>query len=294
MTPTAIGLILVSALLHAGWNLIGKRTAQTVRFYAWAMGLGMLVFSPLLLLTWTDISRLPADFWYLLLASGLCQTLYMTGLAKAYGRGNLNIVYPLARALPVLIVPLVVFLSYGKSQLMTQDLVGMALIMLGSLALPLSRWRDWHWRDYSTPAIRWVLLAACATAGYSVLDSAAIQLMKQQGMSAFAAGSSFVVLQAAACLLWMLPLIRWSFGESLRAVPDFGWTLLAGSFIIGTYLLILVSMSMVSEVSYVVALRQVSIPLGVLIGVFWLRENISLPRLQGLGVMLLGLVLVSL
>ncbi len=99
MTPTAIGLILVSALLHAGWNLIGKRTAQTVRFYAWAMGLGMLVFSPLLL-TWTDISRLPADFWYLLLASGLCQTLYMTGLAKAYGRGNLNIVYPLARALP--------------------------------------------------------------------------------------------------------------------------------------------------------------------------------------------------
>ncbi|MGB2131396.1 MAG: EamA family transporter, partial [Marinobacterium sp.] len=234
-------MILVSALMHAGWNLIGKRTAQTVRFYAWAMGLGMLVFSPLLLLTWTDIGRLPADFWYLLLASGLCQTLYMTGLAKAYGRGNLNIVYPLARALPVLIVPLVVFLSYGKSQLMTQDLVGMALIMLGSLALPLSRWRDWHWRDYSTPAIRWVLLAACATAGYSVLDSAAIQLMKQQGMSAFAAGSSFVVLQAAACLLWMLPLIRWGFGESLRAVPDFGWTLLAGSFIIGTYLLILVS-----------------------------------------------------
>ncbi len=294
MTLTAIGLILVSALMHAGWNLIGKRTAQTVRFYAWAMGLGMLVFSPLLMRGWSSVAALPTDFWWLLLASGLCQTLYMSGLAKAYGQGNLNIVYPLARALPVVIVPLVVLISYGQSQLNTQDLLGMGLIMLGSLALPLVRWRDWHWRDYCTPAIGWVLLAACATAGYSVLDSAAIQIMKQQGMDAFSAGSSFVVLQAAACLLWMLPLIRWGFGESLRAVPDFGWTLLAGSFIIATYLLILVSMSMVSEVSYVVALRQVSIPLGVLISVFWLRESVSLPRLQGLTVMLLGLVLVAL
>jgi len=52
-------------------------------------------------------------------------------------------------------------------------------------------------------------------------------------------------------------------------------------------------MSMVSEVSYVVALRQVSIPLGVMIGVIWLRESLSLPRLQGLIVMLAGLLLVS-
>mgnify|MGYP001035146126 CR=1 FL=1 len=294
MTPAAIGLILVSALLHAGWNLIGKRTAQTVRFYAWAMGLGMLIFSPLLLRVWPEVTALPSAFWWLLLASGLCQTLYLTGLAKAYRHGNLNIVYPLARALPVLIVPAVVLITYGQSQLQATDLIGMCLIILGSLALPLVCWRDWHWRDYRTPAIAWVLLAACATAGYSVLDSAAIQLMKQQGMDAFAAASSFVVLQAAACLIWMLPLVRWGFGESLRVVPDFGWTLLAGSFIIGTYLLILVSMSMVSEVSYVVALRQVSIPLGVLIGVIWLREPVSLPRLQGLVVMVAGLLLVSL
>ncbi|MBR9829284.1 MAG: hypothetical protein GYB41_11660 [Oceanospirillales bacterium] len=293
MTPTAIGLILVSALLHAGWNLIGKRTAQTVRFYAWAMGFGMVLFSPLLIRAWPQVSALPVEFWWLLLASGLCQTLYMSGLAKAYSHGNLNIVYPLARALPVLVVPVVIVLVYGQSQLLPRDVIGMALIMLGSLALPLVRWRDWHWRNYCTPAIGWVLLAAGATAGYSVLDSAAILIMKREGMSAFDAGSSFVVLQAISCLLWMLPLIRWGFGESLRQVPDLGWTLLAGSFIIGTYLLILVSMSMVSEVSYVVALRQISIPLGVVIGVFWLRESMSPPRLQGLGVMLLGLVLVS-
>ncbi|WP_417618285.1 hypothetical protein [Oceanisphaera sp.] len=294
MTPVAIGLILFSALLHAGWNLIGKRTAQSVRFYAWAMGFGMLLYSPLLMRVWSQVSVLPIELWWLLLASGLCQTLYMVGLAKAYSHGNLNIVYPLARALPVLLVPVLILLVYGQSELLLRDVFGMGLIILGSLALPLTYWRDWHWRNYRTPAIGWVLLAAGSTAGYSVLDSAAILIMKQQGMSAFDAGSSYVVLQAISCLLWMLPLVRWVFGESLRKLPDFGWTLLAGCFIIGTYLLVLVSMSMVSEVSYVVALRQVSIPLGVLIGVFWLRESMSLPRLQGLSVMLLGLLLVSL
>ncbi len=118
----------------------------------------------------------------------------MTGLAFAYRSGNLNIVYPLARALPVLMVPLVVWMVYGQSALEVQDILG----MLGSLALPLSRWRDWHWRNYSTPSVGWVLLAASATAAYSLIDSAAIKLMRAQGFDSFAAGSSFVVLQAMA------------------------------------------------------------------------------------------------
>lgn len=294
MTASAVALILVSALLHAGWNLIGKRTAQTLRFYAWAMGFGMLIFSPLALLCWRDLVRLPAIFWGLLLLSGLFQTLYMTGLSRAYRAGNLNIVYPLARALPVLLVPVLVLLLYGESQLELRDSAGMLLIILGSLALPLARWRDWHWRDYCTPAIGWVLLAASSTAGYSLVDSIAIGLMTEQGMSGFSAGSSFVVLQAVAALIWMLPTVALLMKESLRQLPDPGWTALAGIFIISTYLLILISMSMVSEVSYVVALRQVSIPLGVLIGVIWLRESMSLPRLQGLTLMCAGLLLVSL
>lgn len=294
MSPEALILVLISACLHAGWNLIGKRTAQTVRFYAWAMAAGGLMFSPLLFLVWPQVVQLPFNFWLLLLVSGFCQTLYLTGLAKAYRYGNLNLVYPLARALPVLIVPLAVLVVYGRSELNRQDLIALALIFLGSLALPLTRWRDWRLQDYCTPAIGWAFLAACATAGYSLFDSIALQLMKQQGMTAFEAGSSFAVLQAGACLVWMLPLIRFVLGESLRQLPDRGWTLLAGGFIIGTYLLVLVSMTLVSEVSYIVALRQISIPLGVLIGLVWLKESISAPRLQGLALMLTGLVLVSL
>ncbi|WP_315980597.1 hypothetical protein [Aliamphritea spongicola] len=69
---------------------------------------------------------------------------------------------------------------------------------------------------------------------------------------------------------------------------------MTGLFIVGTYLLVLISMSMVTEVSYVVALRQLSIPIGVAIGVFWLKESVSITRMQGVSMMLIGLIFVSL
>lgn len=294
MTLTAFVLILVSALLHVGWNLIGKRIAQSILFYAWSMAAGGLLFSPFLLLNGTRLLKLPNDFWLLLIGSGLCQALYLIGLARAYMGANLSLVYPLARALPVLIVPLLVLMVYGESLLSGRDLLGMLLILTGAIALPLNKWRRWQLSDYLCPSIGWILLAACATAGYSVIDSLAVRLMAGQGFTAFQAGSSFVVLQAVSTVLWMLVLLKLVFRERLTDLPDKRWSVIAGGFVIGTYMLVLISMSLVAEVSYVVALRQVSIPLGVIIGVLLLGERLSFPGLQGLLAMLVGLILVSL
>lgn len=293
MTSTTLLLILASAVLHASWNLIGKKSAQSVAFYAWAMAAGMLTFSPCAVAVLPYLPQLSAKFWGLLILSGLFQALYLTGLALAYRHGNLGLVYPLARALPVLLVPLAVLLIYGQTRLDALDGLGMLMIAAGALGLPLARWRELKLQHYCTPAIGWVLLAAASTAGYSLTDSAAVQQLNQAGLSAFEAGSSFVVLQAVFCLLWLVPIIRLLLRESLKpSQPKLIW--LAGSFVIGTYLLILTSMTLVDEVSYVVALRQASIPIGVLIGVFWLGEPLSRPRLIGLLLMLAGLVFVAL
>ncbi|UYM14152.1 hypothetical protein [Endozoicomonas euniceicola] len=45
---------------------------------------------------------------------------------------------------------------------------------------------------------------------------------------------------------------------------------------------------------YVVALRQASIPIGVLMGVFWLHESAPAPKRCGVVLLLLGLVMISL
>ena len=46
-------------------------------------------------------------------------------------------------------------------------------------------------------------------------------------------------------------------------------------------MLILIAMGLASEVSYVVALRQASIPIGVLLSLLVLKEALPLPRIQG-------------
>ena len=287
-------LIVISAFMHALWNSIGKRTATAVSFYVWAMAAGVLIFSPLLLTNWQQILLLPKAFWWLLLVSGVFQCMYTSGLAKAYQSAELSLVYPLARALPVLIVPVFVVFIYGESDLSYTHIVAIAMIATGALVLPLNKWRNLDLRGYFTPAVSWALLAAVGTAGYSLTDSAALKIMRDNGWSAFEAGSSFVILQAVTVIFCMLPLLKFAFKERFKWPENKSSILLAGLFLVGTYLIVLIGMAMVEEVSYVVALRQLSIPIGVAIGVLWLKEKISLPRLQGVAIMLLGLLLVSL
>lgn len=279
--------------MHATWNSIGKRSATSAAFFIWATALGTLLFSPLLLPHWRDILELPASFWWLLFISGGFQALYLAGLAKAYTKADLSLVYPLARSTPVMLVPVLVWLIYSRSALSGLDLIAMLFIVVGALILPLTRWSAWKLSNYFNAGVGWALVAAFGTAGYSVIDSAAILNMRALGWEPFAAGSTFVVLQGVSIVAWMLPILKWGFRESVALPKQLKPTLLAGTFIMLTYLLVLVSMSMVEEVSYVVALRQLSIPIGVAIGALWLREKLSLPRIQGVSLMLIGLVLVS-
>ncbi len=60
------------------------------------------------------------------------------------------------------------------------------------------------------------------------------------------------------------------------------------------YTLVLVAMSQVTNVSYVVAFRQLSIPLGAILGLVVLREPRYPPKILGVALMFAGLVLVAL
>jgi uncharacterized membrane protein len=68
----------------------------------------------------------------------------------------------------------------------------------------------------------------------------------------------------------------------------------SGLVITGAYGLVLASMAYVTNVSYVAAFRQMSIPLGALLGIFLLKEPRYLPKLIGVGVVATGLVMVAL
>lgn len=69
---------------------------------------------------------------------------------------------------------------------------------------------------------------------------------------------------------------------------------LAGIFASGCYILILLAMGHVTNVSFIQAFRQMSLPLGVLAGIFILKESHAPVKLIGIGLVIAGLVMVSL
>src|SRR5690554_788449 len=104
MTSQAILLLLCSAVLHASWNLLSKRSYPSTAFFFWASSIGVLATAPLLLgapaLTWAVLQRVGG----LLVLTGGCMAGYYAALAGAYRHGVISIAYPLARALPILLV----------------------------------------------------------------------------------------------------------------------------------------------------------------------------------------------
>jgi uncharacterized membrane protein len=61
-----------------------------------------------------------------------------------------------------------------------------------------------------------------------------------------------------------------------------------------TYALVVWAMAYASDVSYVVAFRQVSIPITVALGIAILGERLTPPKLVGVGIVVIGLLLVVL
>jgi drug/metabolite transporter (DMT)-like permease len=68
----------------------------------------------------------------------------------------------------------------------------------------------------------------------------------------------------------------------------------AGLMMTGAYGLVLLAMAFVTNVSYVSAFRQISLPIGVFFGMIVHHEPRYLPRIMGLVVILAGLALIAL
>ncbi|NQT88433.1 EamA family transporter, partial [bacterium] len=108
MNTVALLLILLSALLHALWNLLLKRANDRVSFVWWFLLVPFLLFLPLAIWVLRDTaSGLPPRALAVGLASGVLQGVALLAMVWAYEGGDLSVVYPLSRgSAQVLIVAL--------------------------------------------------------------------------------------------------------------------------------------------------------------------------------------------
>jgi drug/metabolite transporter (DMT)-like permease len=291
---TAIILLLASSCFHASWNFLSKRQSASITFFAFSTLAAGFIFSPSVVLYWQDLKDLSLIFWLFIFATGFFEMIYFVGLSKSYHLGDMSLAYPLIRALPILLIA-IISISLGRGDSLSGlGLTGMVLVTLGCLVLPQKSFTAFQPKDYLNRAMPWILLAVAGVTGYTLVDDLAL---KQLRLLVAVAPSTLMYssLQglSSALFLWLyIYLFEGSTPAlSLKAISVASLT---GLMISATYGLTLAALAFVKDVSYANAFRQLSIPLGALLGIMFANEPAYKPKLLGIAIMVTGLILTAL
>ncbi len=248
MDAFVIALVLVSAGLHVAWNVRLKTAGDPLR----AATVGLLAASvgivPAGIAAWWLAGRpsLPPEGVALGIVSGVLEAVYFVLLSAAYRRGDLSVVYPIARGTaPLLAVAIGVGL-FGE-QLGLAGSLGVAALLVGFLLLQ-QPWRAFRGHRAVDPSIAFALATGVTIATYTAVDRVGTRLIDPLPYAAI-----LWVTGALLLVLW----IRFTGGgdifaggrEQLRSSVIGGWLTLAA------YLLILWALS-VAPLSGVAPLRE--------------------------------------
>lgn len=302
MSYTAIILIIISAFMHALWNFVSKRRNPSLAYFFVAATSASVIISPLLVIHRHILTLIPVSVWSLVAATGVAQMIYFMGLAGAYKRGDISLAYPLARALPVLLVAAISLILGNGADIGPLSLVGMGLITVGCIILPLPHFQKVRPSDYFDTVYLMAFVAALGTTSYTLIDDTALQQLHDAFASQFSSSEItllFIALQTTSTAVMLgigsliYPAERRQLWHILHHRRLLASGLVTGAVILGAYGLVLASMTYVTNVSYVAAFRQLSIPIGAVLGLTLQQEPPYLPKLIGIGVVSVGLVLVG-
>lgn len=257
MDPLIIGLVAVAAVFHVAWNIRLKTAGDPLR----AATIGMLAASvgivPAGVAVWwlSGAAPLPLEGVALGVISGVVEAAYFVFLAAAYRRGDLSVVYPIARGTAPLLAVLVGVGLLGE-RLGLAGSVGVAALLAGFL------WLQRPWRAFARargsrhgasrraidPAIPFALATGVTIATYTAIDRVGTRLIAPVPYAAILWLTCSVVL-----VLWVAfvaggDLLRYGPAAARRAAIG-GWLTL------GAYLCILVALS-VAPLSGVAPLRE--------------------------------------
>lgn len=283
--------VVLSAALHATWNYLlrragGSRTVAALSIVAEAVFLLPLA----LVMLYSSGGSIPvARFLGAIVVAAALALANYAALMAAYRRADLSLAYPVARGGVFLFLPLLGFVVFGE-RLNGRGWLALALIVGGIMLLPLARF-DRHalgalGRHARERALGFALLAAAATAGYTIWDKYAIQFL-----DTYLYFAGYTVLLG----LWftgsLLRSPRAEVGAALRRHSTS--IVLIGSLIAASYLLVLVALRDGAS-TQVLAVRQLSIPIGVLLGWRLLGESVTGPRVIGSSLITAGCFLAAL
>jgi drug/metabolite transporter (DMT)-like permease len=289
VSPLVIGIVLVSTFMHAGWNLLARYDrSESLFFYKMLTLTAVVGFIPAI---WSEIHvhSLTPLAWACVSGSACCAAFYLFCLARAYESSDFTIVYPVARALPVLFIA---FIDVLRGRYLTGfGWVGILLVVSGCFLVPLRSLREFSTARYINYASLWMVLTALGTVGYTFLDKVAAEVVRQGPGTAARYGYFYFTISFAPYTV----LYNFARKEKPAAAP-LRWQLVVPAAALGfsAYWLVLWAYQLSPYASYIVAFRQFSIVIGAILAFLIYKEQGVAVRMSGALLITSGLVLIGL
>lgn len=285
MTLFSIVLILVSAFFHALWNLLAKRARGGAAF-TW-------LFSALTIPLWAPIVLVYVLLWkpqlawlgvFFIVGSAVFHVSYFLTLQRGYRVGDLSVVYPLARGTGPLLTMVGAVLLLGERPT-PPAVIGALLIITGVFFI--AGGEQMVRRRQLGAGVSYGLLTGLLIAAYTLWDKTAV--------STFLVAPLLLEYGSSIGRTVMLTPTAWRRRSEVRYEwRTHRWEAIGIAVLSSLAYILVLTALITAPVSYIAPLREVSILFGALLGTWLLKEGHAQRRLLAAGVMVVGIVLLTL
>ena len=275
MDLTVFLAVLAAAAMHATWNVMVKLKLDRflslflIQSLMGVMGLAMLA-----------VFASPARAsWPYALTSGLLHTGYNLFLARSYRTGDLSQVYPIARGTAPLLTLIVTWFA-AHERIGAWGAIGIGILVAGIWLVGLAGRRGVKLDGLT---LFFALGTSVFIAAYTVVDGL--------GGRASGAPSGYTALVFVLDALFLLGTGIFLRGfKILREVAPFWKSGVAGAALSGAAYWIVIWAMTEAHIAAVAALRETSILIVMLMSMRVLKETVTLPRIAGACLILVGAV----
>lgn len=296
MPALAVALVLVAAVLHAGWNILLKTSGDTLTTAVRLQAIGTALLLPIGIAAYlaNGSPAVSAAAIALAVVSGVLEAAYFVLLASAYRRGSLSLVYPLARGSAPLLAVAIGIIALGE-RLAPLAMAGVACLLVGILAVA----RPWQALQSAgreqRGAIGFALATGASIAAYSAVDRLGVRETEPwiygSILAVVATTLTATTVVAGRRLGFLAPAPSREADDPRDRSGGLARDALAGVLSLGAYLLVLFAYA-IAPLATVAPLRESGIVLAAAWGVVRLREAAG-RRDAGTRIATAGLVVVG-
>jgi drug/metabolite transporter (DMT)-like permease len=286
LSAVTLALIILSAIMQCTWNFFSKRSDDKQAFLWLSLAAAAVFFFVPFCVFYAP---LPALGWSIALVSGCVEALYYMLLGAAYQRGDLSLIYPVARGF----APLVIVVSAPALLGETVSSLGAAGVVVIAVGIYTLHLRSTARGDLLAPltALRerqsqMALVIGVVIAAYSMLDKVGVSHVPPP-LYAYLVFTVPAALLAPYMLTRRREAVKAEWGKNRRTV------LLVPFLMGGAYTIVLLAMK-TTQVSYVSSAREVAIVFAAIAGTLLLKEPFGRMKIAGSLLIFAGVLMIGL